>query len=80
MKTLSRPGQRSLENPYATSEQDKRDPTILQITMIIVFFRYIKKGIDENIFTKLSSLNLSGSHLNGVLNSSLSALKDPINR
>ncbi|GMU14237.1 hypothetical protein WAL17_26670 [Waltera acetigignens] len=45
INTLSLPGQRNLENPYAIKELEIKAPTTLKKTIINVFFKYRKKGI-----------------------------------
>ena len=45
INTLSLPGQRNLENPYAIKELEIKAPTTLKKTIINVFFKYRKNGI-----------------------------------
>ena len=40
INTLSLPGQRNLENPYAIKELEIKAPTTLKKTIINVFFKY----------------------------------------
>ncbi|MFQ8979499.1 MAG: hypothetical protein ACLR6I_02250 [Waltera sp.] len=55
INTLSLPGQRNLENPYAIKELEIKAPTTLKKTIINVFFKYRKKESAETYLCSYQS-------------------------
>ena len=50
INTLSLPGQRNLENPYAIKELEIKAPTTLKKTIINVFLNTVKRNLLKHIY------------------------------